>query len=451
MADKLDKGISARNTALKILTEVNQQGRYANISLKENLGSMVHTAEDSAFVTQLVYGTLEKQVTIDWVIKKFSNLKRVKPVIMNILRLGCYQILFMDRVPDSAACNESVNLCKLRGFTGLSGFVNAILRNIARNKENLLNFNNINSDTERLSLKYSYPLHLVKKWTEDYGLKTTEDILKGYNDDGYISVRVNSLKTTGKDLIFEFIKEGTDAKPGLYLPEALLIKGYGDIEGNIWYKKGYITVQGEGSMLVTHILKPREGDHILDACSSPGGKATHMAEYMNMRGSIFAWDIHPHRIELVNKNINRTGSNIIKTEVRDATVYYKEFKDTMDKVLIDAPCSGWGIINKKPDIKLRANTDLKDLLKIQLKILKACSSYVKPEGSLVYSTCTINKDENERMIDEFLKEKDEFVLYDFESDLPEALRPNYSLGMLQLIPSINRTDGFFIAKMQRKI
>lgn len=441
---------SARDAALSILMEIDYDKKYANISLKEKLKSSDFSNLDSAFITQLVYGTLEKQITIDWIISKFAKAKRIKPVIKNILRLGCYQIIYMDRIPDSAACNESVKLCKKRGLSGLGGFVNGVLRNISRKKDGLNNMLNVLQPDERLSVEYSYPLWMVKKWINDYGYETAVDIMKDVKSDGFTSIRVNTYKSEVQEIIDVFRSHSVEVKKGI-LDESLSIKEFGDIEGNPLYKEGLITVQGESSMLVTHILDPSEGDKILDTCSSPGGKATHIAEYINMNGHITAWDIHPHRVELINKNTDRMGASIIKAEVKDASDYDSTFESTMDKVLIDAPCSGWGIINKKPDIKLKPEMDLSELLGLQFSILTTCSRYVKPGGILVYSTCTINIDENDKMIENFLATKDDFELVDFAEDLPNGLRNSYRKnGMIQLIPSINNIDGFFIAKLRRK-
>jgi len=448
MENQVDK---ARETALFILKEVNHDKKYANISLKEHLRRAKLEGKDSAFVTQLVYGTLEKQIALDWVIGKFASIKRANPWLENILRMGCYQILYMDRVPDSAACNESVKLAKKYGPKALAGFVNGVLRNIARNREGI-HFPAEDEDPIRhLSLTYSFPLWLVEKWVKDFGLEKAKMMLLPASGEGFVTIRVNALKTDKQKLTELLSQQGIHVHPGLYMEEALRLENAADIENNPYYNRGFFTVQGESSMLVTHILSPRKGERILDACSAPGGKAVHIAEKMQMEGEVHAWDIHSHRVDLIAWNATRMGAEIVKPRKQDAQVFYRDFDSKMDRVLIDAPCSGWGVIHKKPDIKLRLDQgQLKDLLKIQWNILTSCSRYVKPGGYLVYSTCTMNQDENQNMIERFLRAHPDFQMDDFTKELPEKLvhqvtRP----GMLQLLPSRDGIDGFFISRLRR--
>lgn len=461
-------GTNARHIALRILKEVNQDGKYANISLKENLRGIDLPDRDQAFVTQLVYGTLEKQLTIDYFLSKFAKFKRVNQWIMNILRLGAYQILYLDRVPDSAACNEAVNLCKKYGLFALQGFVNGILRNLSRNKDNLRLPDPALSDVKNLSLVYSYPEWLVEKWIKDYGISTAEDIMRPSTSDDMISIRCNIMKAAPSELkklltspgYSDSSSERHDAadRPsgisvtdGYHLPEALRVSGFGDIEENRLFSQGYFTVQGEASMLDSHIVDPQPGEAILDACSSPGGKAIHMAELTGYKSDILAWDIHPHRVELIKRNAARMGAYNVRPEVHDASKTLPGLTGKLDKVLIDAPCSGLGIIHKKPDIKLRIKPDdLKEIIRLQYAILKSCSEYLKPGGVLVYSTCTINPDENERIVGKFLSERPEFHPDDIGPYLPDTLKRKAAGYYIQLLPSRDNTDGFFIARLRRE-
>ena len=444
-------GTHTRFFALKILKEVNQDGKYANIALKENLRGEFFSERDVAFLTQLVYGTLERQITIDIFLKRFASFKRVNPWIMNILRLGAYQILYLDRVPDSAACNEAVNQCGMHGLFALKGFVNGILRNVSRNKDKLLLPDKNLPLSANLSLQYSYPKWLIEKWIGDYGTEMTETILKPSDRGDALVIRVNTMKILPAALKEEFIRSGLEVLDGYHLKEALRIAGAGDIQANPFYREGYFTVQGESSMLDAYIMDPQPGETILDACSSPGNKAIHMAERMGEKGQVIAWDIHEHRVALTERNRKRMDARIVLPSVRDASNPYPEFYEKFDRVLVDAPCSGLGVLHKKPDIKQKVRPEgLSELSKLQEGILDACSRYVKPDGILVYSTCTINPQENENMIQKLLAKRWDFVLDDPSPYLPDTLKSAVRDRMIQLIPSRDHMDGFFIARLRRK-
>jgi len=442
----------ARETALKVLKEVNHDGKYANISLKHHLRGKRIDDKDAAFATHLIYGTLERQITIDWILEKFCRLKRANPWVLNILRMGCYQIFHMDRVPDSAVCNESVILCKKYAGPALAGFVNGVLRNIVRNKNRIKLPSKEKNPIEYLQLTYSYPVWLVEKWVQDYGFTTAEMMLMPVRENNYITVRVNRNRITREKLKEKLKVSGIDPEDGLLMrDEALRVYSARDIENNRLYKEGLLTVQGESSMLVVHLLDPKEGETILDACSAPGGKATHIAERMGNRGKIIAWDIHSQRIDLLKRNIDRMGASIINPQLHNACNYMPDFNEKFDRVLIDAPCSGWGVIYKKPDIKNRVDrSSLTDLYDVQHRIISTCAHYVKAGGVLVYSTCTMNIEENQRIIERFLNDNSMFELDDFIDLLPEKLNDSIiKPGMIQLIPSRDGVDGFFIARLKR--
>lgn len=453
----MKKKDQARYIALNVLIKVNKEGKYSNISLKEALKNRDLSNRDKAFVTQLVYGCLEKQIAIDHIISKFASLKRTNPWIVNILRLSCYQILYLDRVPDSAAVNEAVNLCKTIGLYKLQGFVNGVLRNIVRNKDKILSKDFLSKDRlegpgHSLSLTYSYPKWLAEKWMLDYGQEIAEMIMKGPDTENFVSIRVNKVLTDIDKVKNKLLEEGALVSKGFYLDEALRVKYTKDIEEDSLYKKGHITVQGEASMLVSHLLAPLPGESVLDACSSPGGKATHICELMDNKGSINAWDIHEHRVELIERNASRMRTKILNPKLHDARVFDKKLKEKMDRVLLDVPCSGLGIVNSKPDIKLRVTPEeINSLVKLQASILSTCSRYVKAGGVLVYSTCTINPDENQKMIKNFLKNNKEFYLDDPRPYLPSALNLAIQDDMIQTIPYRDKIDGFFIARMRKRL
>lgn len=442
----------ARDTALKILKEVNHDGKYANMSLKQHLRRARFNDRDAAFITQLVYGTLERQLTIDWILGMFCKSKVTNPWVVNILRMGCYQIVHMDRVPDSAVCNESVKLCKKYANKTLAGFVNGVLRNIVRNKEKIEVPSKETDIAEYLRLTYSYPAWLVKKWIEDYGGDTAVKMLMPAGNDDYITIRVNRCRTSKDELKLLLADMGIEAEDGLFMQaEALRIGSVGDIERNRLYREGLFTVQGESSMLVVHLLDPQMDEFILDACSAPGGKATHLAERMGNRGKILAWDVHPQRVDALKRNVQRMGAVIVEPQLQDASSFQADLKERFDRVLIDAPCSGWGVIHKKPDIKNRITMDgLPALYDVQRRIITNCSRYVKTGGVLVYSTCTMNIDENQGVVEAFLNDNPLFEPDDFSDLLPEKLNDSIvKAGMIQLIPSRDGVDGFFIARLRR--
>lgn len=446
--------LNPREIAVKIISEVNERGAYNNISLQEHFYQYNDlSALDKAFITTIVNGTIRYLITIDYIINQFSKtkIKKMKPIIKNILRSSVYQILFMDKVPHSAACNEAVKMTKNRGFMGLSGFVNGVLRNIARNKDNITYPNPKNNLVQYLSVKYSFPQWILDYWLQYYKAKFVEELCDASNNNPEISIRCNVLKIDVLTLKKLLIKDNINVSEGLFLQEALHISKTSSIRDLPLFKKGLFQVQDESSMLVTHILNPKAGEKILDVCSAPGGKSTHCGEIMGNEGYILARDIHEKKLEFIQSSAKRLGINIINTEQKDATILDAEKINKMDRVLIDAPCSGLGIIRKKPDIKWKKdNSDLNDLIGIQRKILSVCSKYVKERGILVYSTCTISEKENIENIKWFTNHFD-FSLEDINPYIPKALQNKSSKnGYIQLYPHIHNTDGFFIARLRRK-
>lgn len=441
----------ARHTAIIVLKEVNQDGKYANISLKEHLDRNRFDDRDASFITQLVYGTLENQAFIDQVLRKFAKMGKVNPWIENILRIGCYQILYLDRVPDSAACNESVKLCAKFGFKSLKGFVNGVLRNIARNKEELKSLKTDATDAKSLANLYGFPSWLVEMWIQEYGLENVRGIVKASVREGWITIRINKRKTYKEELVQKLEEQGVQVERGIYFDNALRVKGIGDIQSNPLYRQGLFTIQGESSMLVCQVLAPKPGEMILDACSAPGGKAIYLAELMDLEGKVYAFDIHEHRVELITKNRDRMDASIVCPKEQDATIFDPKMEQNMDRVLIDAPCSGWGVLHKKPDIKLRIKEENMDsLYRLQCNIIENCSRYLKVGGRMVYSTCTINPRENNDIVEGFLVQHPEFELEDFTEQLPDNLNGMViKEGMVQLFPDSEGTDGFFIAKLRR--
>lgn len=443
-----------RETALKILYDVNENGAYSNISINKHLHGSQLRDIDRAFITDIVYGTVKWRLTIDWIINQFSSVKvkKISPWILNILRLGIYQLLYMEKVPASAACNESVNLSRKYGHQAASRYVNGVLRNIARNRMDI-RYPDKNIEFEKyLSVKYSHPEWMITKWVRLYGRDFTEELLESNNEIPDFSVRVNTLKISREQLLEELKRSGMVACEGKYVDEAVVIMNPSSVSKLEVFRKGYIQVQDESSMLVAKILDPKPGEYIMDVCSAPGGKATHIAQLMNNIGTIVARDIHEHKIKLINDSAKRLGINIIKTEIFDASKIDTGSIEKADRVLVDAPCTGLGIIRRKPDIKWSKDAEsTKEITELQSNILNKASKYVKPNGVLVYSTCTINSEENIDVVRNFLEENKEFYPVDFSEELPVGINKTSACeGYIQLYQNVDKIDGFFIAKMKKR-
>lgn len=379
----------ARNIALKSLYEINIKQAYSNIVLdkfinenREKLSNL-----DINFISELVYGVVTWKLTLEYIIQKYSKtkIKKMSDWVKNILYLGSYQIIFLDKVPKSAAVNESVNLCKKYNFKSV-GLVNAILRKIE--KSDYKELSNITNSITRISLKYSIPEWIVKKFCDEYGEEETANICQNLNLRPNISVRINRLK--GK---VELGEKGI-------LEDFRTITGTKNITKTKEYIEGNITIQDEAAGLSSFVLAPKEGEIVLDVCSAPGGKTTYLAELMHNKGKIVAWDIYEERLKQVEQNAKRLGIDIIQTEVHDATKLKEEYVEKFDKILLDVPCLGLGVIRRKPDIKWnRQEEDIKEISDIQFNILKTCSKYLKRNGTLVYSTCSMLKEENDAIIE----------------------------------------------------
>ena len=427
----------ARNIALKSLYEINIKQAYSNIVLdkfinenREKLSNL-----DINFISELVYGVVTWKLTLEYIIQKYSKtkIKKMSDWVKNILYLGSYQIIFLDKVPKSAAVNESVNLCKKYNFKSV-GLVNAILRKIE--KSDYEEISNITNSITRISLKYSMPEWIVKKFCDEYGEEETANICQTLNLRPNISVRINRLK--GK---MELGEKGI-------LEDFRTITGTKNITKTKEYMEGNITIQDEAAGLSSFVLAPKEGEMVLDACSAPGGKTTYLAELMHNKGKIVAWDIYEERLKQVEQNAKRLGIDIIQTEVHDATKLKEEYVEKFDKILLDVPCLGLGVIRRKPDIKWnRQEDDIKEISDIQFNILKTCSKYLKRNGTLVYSTCSMLKEENDAIIEKFIKEEN-FETVNIEEQIPNEFSKITTKDMVQFLPS-QKHDGFFITMLKK--
>ena len=443
----------AREAALKILYEIDVKGAYSNIALNKYFAGAELRGIDRAFITELVYGTVKWKLTLDRVIAAYSNIRmeKLSPWILNILRMGAYQLLKMTKVPVSAACNESVKLAGRYGHKASAGFVNAVLRKIAQNGDDVAVPSKETDLTGYLSVRYSYPKWLVEKLTGLLGAEFAEGLMDAGNGTPELTIRANTLKVTAEELIKELESDGVASEKGKYAEEAVTIKSNVSIAQLNAFEKGLFQVQDESSMLPARVLSPQPGERVLDVCSAPGGKATHMAQLMENRGTIVARDIHEHKLRLIDDAAARLGIAIIKTELYDAALQDEKNESAFDRVLLDAPCTGLGILRRKPDIKwARETKDIDSITTLQKRLINAASRLVKPGGVFVYSTCTVLPEENEEVVEEFLKQHDDFVADDIAAFLPDELAVYAKGCMLQLYPNRDGIDGFFIARLKRR-
>jgi 16S rRNA (cytosine967-C5)-methyltransferase len=443
----------AREAALKILYEINEKGAYSNIALNKYFSSHELSERDRSFITELVYGAVKWKLTLDKTIAACSNirLRKMSPWIINILRLGVYQLHHMSRVPPSAACNESVRLAGRYGHKASAGFVNAVLRNISRGGGAHVVPDREVDPAGYLSVRYSYPRWITERYIELYGMEFAESLLDAGNETPELTVRANTLKASADELTEMLRRDGIDAVPGRYAKEAVIIKSPVSVAHLEAFRKGYFQVQDESSMLPAAVLSPEPGDNVLDACSAPGGKTTHMAQLMNNSGSITARDIHEHKLKLIEEAAARLGTDIIRTELKDAAAADPKDEMAYDRVLLDAPCTGLGIIRRKPDIKwARENGDVKSITALQSRMIANVSRAVKPGGVLVYSTCTILPEENEDVVRIFIESNPEFYEDDIAPFVPPALARHSKGCMLQLYPNRDGIDGFFVARLKRR-
>lgn len=447
--------IPAREMALFVLTAVEKEGAYSNLALNYVLEKHRPGKLDRAFVTELAYGVLRRKNTLDWALAHFVKkpLSQLALPIHNILRMGAYQLLFMDRVPASAACNESTELAKKYGHPGMVRFVNGTMRSLARRKSELQYPDFQKNPVRHIALRYSHPDWLVERWLAEFGPEETIRICRADNDPAPNTVRTNTLKISRGALAAKLEAEGLSVRETDYAPEGLNLENilsYGSLDS---YREGLFQVQDESSMLAGRALMPEPGAKVLDSCGAPGGKTTHLAQIMENSGEILAVDLHPHKLALIEDSCGRLGITNVRTLAADARSLPDSLNEWADYVLVDAPCLGLGVLRRRPDSLWRKQPgQIDEIVGVQSEILHGAARVLRPGGVLVYSTCTITREENTGQVESFLKARDDFAAEDLSPYLPAGLdeRDTYKLGYVQILPHRYGMDGFFIARLRKK-
>lgn len=443
---------NVREAALDLLLAIEKKQAYSHLQLKAYIEKHDLSPKDIGLLTELVYGTIQRKMTLDYYLSHFlKTTAKLSDWVILLLRISLYQMVYLDRIPDRAVLYEAVEIAKKRGHPGIASFVNGVLRNVQR--KGLPPMDVINDPLERISIKTSTPKWLVERLSKQYGLGETEKILMAQLSPARQTARVNRLKADVPQVLQALDEEGIDAKKGKLVDEAIYaVKG--NLAKSKAYKNGWITIQDESSMLVAKALNVKEGDHVLDACAAPGGKSTHIGEILNNTGKVVSLDLHEHKIQLIEKQAHRLGLANVEARVLDSRFVAEHFPpSTFDKILVDAPCSGFGVIRKKPEIKYtKTKEGIFSLISVQKEILRAASHLLKPNGILVYSTCTIDREENDGVIKSFLQDHEDFELDDTMSErMPVQVKQYIEGGRLQMLPHYFETDGFFIAALRKKV
>ena len=479
----MTKPVNEREIVLEVLLEITEKGQFSHIILRDVLWKYQYLEKrERAFITRVTEGTLEHMIEIDYILDRFSKVKvkKMKPVIRAILRTAVYQLKYMDSVPDSAVCNEAVKLAVRKGFSGLKGYVNGVLRSVARGIDSV---QYPTEKMEELSVRYSCPEWVLDLWSGSYDIEVIEMMLRDFQKEKPVTIRCCLNRTTPDELKKRLEAEGVKAEIHPYLPYAFQISGYDHLNDLETFQDGLFVVQDISSMLVAEIAAPSAGAQVLDVCAAPGGKALHVAEKLFLAeavcgdaacagnksgggaaagcgiedqmppGHVEARDLTELKVDLIRENIERTGLPNITAVCRDASVPDETAAESADIVIADLPCSGLGVIGKKPDLRYKASPDgIDSLVRLQRQILSCAQDYVKPGGTLVYSTCTVNPAENMDNVHWFMEQYPEFTLDDIRGKLCPELRDSVmENGCIQLLPGVHKSDGFFIARLVRKI
>ncbi|MBB6443788.1 16S rRNA (cytosine(967)-C(5))-methyltransferase RsmB [Bacillus benzoevorans] len=442
---------NVRETALDILEGIEKNQSYSNLMLNHAIKKNELDQKDIPLLTELTYGTLQRKITLDYFLAPFIAEKKLESWVRQLLRLTLYQMFFLDKIPDRAAIFEAVEIAKKRGHKGISSLVNGVLRSIQR--EGLPSFAEISDNAERLAVKTSHPLWLVKRWITQFGFEVTEEMCELNLTAPEMSGRVNLTRISREECLAMLEEEGFAVKASDAVPEAIIcLKG--NLANSSAFQTGLLTIQDESSMTVAHALGAKEQQRILDACAAPGGKTTHIAEQLRGTGQVIALDLHEHKVKLIRDNAQRLGLANIRAEALDSRKVQEHFEnESFDRILLDAPCSGLGVMRRKPDLKYTKNeTDLLKLQDIQISLLESAAPLLKKGGILVYSTCTIDQEENQNVVKAFLEKHPEFEFdLTVKNRLPERIRGYMKNGELQILPQYMNSDGFYIACLRKKV
>lgn len=445
---------NTRELAVLMLLEIVEKEKYSHLVIRDVLNKYNYMeGRDKAFLKRITEGTLERMIQIDYILNQFSGVpvSKMKPFIRNLLRMSVYQLIFMDAVPDRAVCNEAVKLAGKKGFGTLRGFVNGVLRNISREKQNLTYPDKETDPTLYLSVVYSMPLWLTEKFVAERGMEQTERMLQSFLSPSPVTVRIKESLTMEEkeDLIQKIEEAGVSVEQHPYEPYAFWLGKTEGMERLPGFAEGLFMVQDVSSMLVCEAANIRAGNYIIDVCAAPGGKALHAADKLKGTGLVSARDLTENKVNLIRDNIDRMKAGNVEAMVCDAVVMREEDREKADVVIADLPCSGLGVMGKKADIKYHVTKESPVQLKeLQQKILSTVWQYVKPGGTLIYSTCTVNPEENEENVKWFLQQFP-FRLESLSPCLPEELAKEGKEGMLQLMPGLHKSDGFFLARLRR--
>lgn len=444
-----------REVVLDLMMELSKQTEYSNVLIASVLSKYDYLdSRQKAFIKRVGEGTIERRIQIDYVLGQFSKVpvKKMKPLIRELLRMSVYQILFMDNIPDAAVCDEAVKLAKRRKFQSLQGYVNGVLRTVVRQKEQIVYPDKQTSYIEYLSVCYSMPVWLVEHFCNAYGENACEKILQSFMKRGAVGIRLQ--ETAGlqqREEAIELWKQaGVQVSRHPYLPYAVEVQKTDGIHSLAGFTEGLFAVQDVSSMLVVEVAGIRHGDTVIDVCAAPGGKAMHAAEKLAGTGQVIACDVSSYKTDKIRENAQRLRMTNVSVREQDARVRDRTLVGQADVLIADVPCSGLGVIGKKQDIKYRVTKEsLEDIVKLQKEIIANAVHYLKQDGVMMYSTCTMNPAENEEMAAWICRE------YDMEPEsmtemMPKELKEAAKRGMIQLLPGIDETDGFFIARLRRK-
>lgn len=443
---------NVRETAVELLEAIDKNQSYSNLLLNKVIEKNELNQKDVGLLTELTYGTLQRRMTLDYFLEPFiKDNRKLERWVLYLLRITLYQMVFLDKIPDRAAIFEAVEIAKKRGHKGISGMVNGVLRNVQR--QGLPSLDKITDPIERLSIETSHPAWLVHRWVNQLGFEKAKKMCEINLTAPLQTARVNLTKTTREECLDILRAQGFNVEPSPIIPEAVkCLKG--NLAASTAFKDGLLTIQDESSMLAAYALNVQKDEMILDACAAPGGKSTHIAEKLTGSGKVISLDLHEHKVKLINASARRLGLDNIETATMDSRHVQDRFHaESFDRILLDAPCSGFGVMRRKPDMKYtKQPEDIQHLKEIQLELLAAVAPLIKNDGLIVYSTCTVDQEENELAVNEFLLKNPDFEGDDSLRDrMPEAIKPLVDGHMLQILPQDIGSDGFYIACLRKKV